>query len=145
MCIYIYRGIYIHIHRDISSYIHTYIYTFLSFDDSLILIYSFKDSLFVQHLKLAKRLKKIVNALGDLEKAGDALNILGESYFQLCNYEKAKKWHHKSFKVCERVQHGEVVNAALKSSFLHLYRCCEQGEFKWQSIGHKLYCNCIWH
>lgn len=109
---------YIHIHRDISTYIHTYIHLF---DDSLILIYLFEESLFVQHLKLAKRLKKIVNALGDLEKAGDALNILGESYFQLCNYEKAKKWHYKSFKVCERVQHGEVLNVAVQSSFLHLY------------------------
>lgn len=75
----------------------------------------------MQHLKLAKRLKKIVNALGDLEKAGDALNTLGESYFHLCIYDKAKKWYHKSFKVCERVQHGEVVNVTLESSFLQLY------------------------
>lgn len=87
---------------------------------TLILICSFNGSLFVQHLKLAKRLKKIVDALGDLEKAGDALNTLGESYFHLCNYEKAKKWYYKSFKVCERVLHGEVVNVSLKSS-LHLY------------------------
>lgn len=77
----------------------------------------------MQHLKLAKRLEKITNALGDVEKAVDALNTIGESYFHLCNYKEAKKWHYKSFKVCERVQHGEVVNVALESS------CCEQGEF----------------
>ena len=62
----------------------------------------------MQHLKLAKRLKRVVNALGDQEKLGDALDVIGESYNSLCNYEKAKKWHLKSFKVCERVHHEEV-------------------------------------
>lgn len=62
----------------------------------------------MQHLKLAKRLKKVVVALGDQEKLGDALDTVGESYNNLCNYEKAKKWHYKSFKVCERVHYEEV-------------------------------------
>jgi len=62
----------------------------------------------VQHLKLAKRLKKVVVALGDQEKLGDALDLIGESYNSLCNYEKAKKWYLKSFKVCKRVHHEEV-------------------------------------
>lgn len=62
----------------------------------------------MQHLKLGKRLKKVVDALGDQEKLGDALDVIGESYNSLCNYEKAKKWRLKSFKVCERVHHEEV-------------------------------------
>lgn len=62
----------------------------------------------MQHLKLAKRLKKVVLALGDQEKLGDALDAIGESYNNLCNYKKSKKWHHKSFKVCERVHNEEV-------------------------------------
>ena len=62
----------------------------------------------MQHLRLGKRLKKVTNVLGDLEKIGDALDIIGESYSNLCNYEKAKKWHHRSFEVCERVRHVEV-------------------------------------
>lgn len=61
-----------------------------------------------QHLNLAQRLETVVVALGDQEKLGDALDIIGESYSNLCDYEKAKIWHHKSFKVCERVHHVEV-------------------------------------
>lgn len=49
-----------------------------------------------------------MDALGDLEKMGDALDTIGESYCNLCNYEKAKKWHLKSYKVCQRVHHDEV-------------------------------------
>lgn len=66
-----------------------------------------------EHLKLAKRLKKVVDALGDLEKMGDALDTIGESYCNLCNYEKAKKWHLKSYKVCQRVHHDEGQAVAL--------------------------------
>lgn len=62
----------------------------------------------MQHLKLSKRLKKVADVTGDLEKIGDASESIGESYSNLCNYEKAKKWHDKSFKVCERVHHKEV-------------------------------------
>jgi hypothetical protein len=62
----------------------------------------------VQHLRLGKRLKKVTNVLGDQEKIGDALEIIGESYQNLCNYEKAKKWNHKSLEVCQRVHHLEV-------------------------------------
>jgi hypothetical protein len=59
-------------------------------------------------LKLGKRLKKVVTFLGDMEKLGDALDLIGESYYNLRKYQKAQKWHFQSWQVCKRVKHLEV-------------------------------------
>jgi hypothetical protein len=61
-----------------------------------------------QHLGLAKRLKRLAKELGDTEKLGDAYEIVGSSYYNLRNFERAMKWHLKSYDICKRIRHLEV-------------------------------------
>eukprot|EP01018_Ginkgo_biloba_P028501 Gb_06807 [translate_table: standard] len=56
-----------------------------------------------KHLEFAKRNKNVVNELGDKEKLGDALLAIGESYYNLRKFDKAKKWYTKSWKVCKSI------------------------------------------
>ncbi|KAG0561292.1 hypothetical protein KC19_9G052400 [Ceratodon purpureus] len=74
---------------------------------------AFELQFWEEHLKLGKRLKKLTNILGDLEKIGDAFETIGESYQNLCDYNKAKKWYHKSLEACKRVHHKEGQAVAL--------------------------------
>ncbi|KAH7429280.1 hypothetical protein KP509_09G039700 [Ceratopteris richardii] len=60
-----------------------------------------------KHLKFAKSLKSIVKELGDMEKLGDAMETVGESYYSLKKFLKAKKWILKSFDLCKRIGHLE--------------------------------------
>ncbi|CAM6088799.1 unnamed protein product [Calypogeia fissa] len=64
------------------------------------------------HLGLAKRLKKLTKGLGDIEKLGDALEIVAASYYSLRNFQKSMKWHLKSYELCKRIGHleGQIVS-----------------------------------
>ncbi|KAL2621571.1 hypothetical protein R1flu_001776 [Riccia fluitans] len=63
------------------------------------------------HLGMAKRLKSLSERLGDHEKLGDALGLIGISYYNLRNFTKAIKWHRKEWDVCNRINHleGQIV------------------------------------
>ncbi|KAL3680655.1 hypothetical protein R1sor_023611 [Riccia sorocarpa] len=63
------------------------------------------------HLGMAKRLKYLSERLGDHEKLGDALGLIGISYYNLRNFTKAVKWHEKEWDVCNRINHleGQIV------------------------------------
>ncbi|KAJ7547717.1 hypothetical protein O6H91_08G100700 [Diphasiastrum complanatum] len=65
-----------------------------------------------KHLELAKRAKKVVHQLGDSEKLGDAFGTIGCSYENLKFFDKAKKWHLKSWDLCRRVKHLEGQSVA---------------------------------
>jgi hypothetical protein len=56
-----------------------------------------------------------VKEMGDMEKLGDALEIVGESYYNLKDFTKAKKWHLRSWDLCKRIGHLEV---SLQRQFL---------------------------
>ncbi|MCO5592485.1 hypothetical protein L7F22_046488 [Adiantum nelumboides] len=66
-----------------------------------------------KHLKLAKSLKSIVKEMGDMEKLGDAMEIVGESYYSLKKFPKAKKWILRSFDLCKRIGHLEGQSVAM--------------------------------
>lgn len=66
-----------------------------------------------KHLKLAKSLKAVVKDMGDMEKLGDALETVGESYYNLRDFAKAKKWHLRSWDLCKRIGHLEGQSVAM--------------------------------
>ncbi|OAE34095.1 hypothetical protein AXG93_2891s1190 [Marchantia polymorpha subsp. ruderalis] len=63
------------------------------------------------HLGMSKRLKTLAERLGDHEKLGDALDLIGISYYNLRIFSKAIKWHWKEWDVCHRINHleGQIV------------------------------------
>ncbi|KAI5077372.1 hypothetical protein GOP47_0007196 [Adiantum capillus-veneris] len=66
-----------------------------------------------KHLKLAKTLKSVVKEMGDMEKLGDAMETVGESYYSLRRFLKAKKWILRSFDLCKRIGHIEGQSVAM--------------------------------
>lgn len=64
-----------------------------------------------KHLEFAKRSKNIVKELVDKEKLSDALLEIGEAYYNLCKYDKAKKWFTKSWIVSKSI--GNIEGQAI--------------------------------
>ncbi|KAI3979599.1 hypothetical protein MKX01_013694 [Papaver californicum] len=59
------------------------------------------------HLKFAKRKKKIARDLGDKEMLSDSLLAIGESYHKLRNFQKALKWYRKSWDTSKSIRNLE--------------------------------------
>ncbi|XP_024518191.1 protein TONSOKU isoform X2 [Selaginella moellendorffii] len=58
-------------------------------------------------LKLTKQQKRAAKRLGDSGKIGDAFGMVAQAYYHLRSFEKAKKWHLKSFQISKRSKNLE--------------------------------------
>ncbi|KAG6552577.1 hypothetical protein Mapa_005776 [Marchantia paleacea] len=76
-----------------------------------------------QHLGMSKRLKTLAERLGDHEKLGDALDLIGISYYNLRIFSKAIKWHWKGWDVCHRINHLEVLVPLMLVKLYAIFIC----------------------
>lgn len=68
--------------------------------------------------------KKIASELCDKEKLADSFLVVGESYQNLRNFHKARKWYNKSWEIYEVIGNLEVrlIFFWLVSAILHLLK-----------------------
>ncbi|GLJ52447.1 hypothetical protein SUGI_1115540 [Cryptomeria japonica] len=60
-----------------------------------------------KYLEYAKKAKNVVKGLRDMEKLSDAFLDIGEAYYNLRKFDKAKKWYMKSWKASKAIHNLE--------------------------------------